>query len=322
MITVIVPVYKAEKYLRECVASIVHQTYRELQIILVDDGSPDDCGRICEALAQKDSRIYVLHQENSGQSTARNYALSWALERGCGVRGNYFAFVDSDDTIEPGMYRAMVDSMSEDIDLVICGHRTVYEGEPIRRQEVQEKSTEELDADALWQEVFGRLNNAVWNKLYRAELIKDICFPERLRHGEDLLFNLEYLTRCHAGRKISTEYYNYLKRKDSVTTSKFGKTKLLEITSKDLARDFVKKNHPALKDTAETYCFRARMNVLRGIYRTDAEKAYAETIDLCTQYVFDNYPAVRASLRPKERVEFMLFHFFRPIYALASKCTK
>ncbi len=322
MITVIVPVYKVEKYLRRCVASIVNQTYRDLQIILVDDGSPDDCGRICDELASEDERIYVLHQSNSGQAAARNNALSWAIDRGFATRDNYFTFVDSDDTIEPTMYQTMLDIMTEDLDLIICGHRIVQEGCAVQCSEAVDSAVTSLDVDGLWDEVFGQLNNAVWNKLYRAELARDVRFPTELRHGEDLIFNLAYLTKCQSGKKISTKFYNYLKRKDSVTTSKFSKTKLMEIASKDMARKFVAKYHPALEIVAQKYCFRARMNVLRGIYRANAENTYVDTINMCVQYVYKNYPVISNSLRLKERIEFLFLRFARPIYVFFSKCSK
>lgn len=322
MITVIVPVYKVEKYLRKCVFSIANQTYRDIQIILVDDGSPDDCGKICDELALEDERIHVLHQINAGQSTARNNALSWAIDRGFTTHGNYFTFVDSDDTIEPPMYQTMLDMMSQNVDLIICGHRIVQEGHAISHGETVDCVVTDLDMDGLWGEVFGQLNNAVWNKLYRAELLRDIRFPTDLHHGEDLIFNLEYLTKCRRGRIISTKFYNYLKRKDSVTTSKFSEKKLLEIESKDMARDFVAEYHPALENVARKYCFRARMNVIRGIYRANVENTYADMIKMCAQYIRDNYPVVCSSLRFKERVEVILLRFFRPLYVYIIKCSK
>ena len=101
MISVIVPIYKVEKYLRKCVNSIINQTYKDLEIILVDDGSPDNCGQICDEYAEQDSRIIVVHQKNAGLSAARNAG----LEK---ISGEYVAFVDSDDTIEPQMYETLL----------------------------------------------------------------------------------------------------------------------------------------------------------------------------------------------------------------------
>ena len=122
LITVVVPVYNTGELLRECVDSILAQTYKNLEIILVDDGSTDSSGEICDQYSLKDSRISVYHQKNSGQASARNYALSIA-------RGEYIGFVDSDDYIAPNMYETMVDSLERnDADIVVCG-RLMVRGE-------------------------------------------------------------------------------------------------------------------------------------------------------------------------------------------------
>ena len=113
-ISVIVPVYKVEPYLRKCLDSIINQTYRNLQIILVDDGSPDNCGAICDEYASKDSRIEVIHQENGGVSAARNAGLKLAA-------GDYIGWVDSDDWIEPDMYAYMLENMQKyEADIAVC----------------------------------------------------------------------------------------------------------------------------------------------------------------------------------------------------------
>lgn len=101
MLSVIVPVYKVEPFLKRCVDSIIHQTYKNLEIILVDDGSPDNCGAICDEYANKDDRIKVIHKENGGQSSARNVGIAIA-------KGDYIAFVDSDDWIDSDMYETLI----------------------------------------------------------------------------------------------------------------------------------------------------------------------------------------------------------------------
>ena len=121
MISVIVPVYKVEKYLRQCIESIQRQTYSDLEIILVDDGSPDGCPAICDEYARNDKRIKVLHQENGGLSVARNVGLDIA-------KGEYIAFVDSDDYIKENMYEMLYNKIvMEDADLIICSYDKVDE---------------------------------------------------------------------------------------------------------------------------------------------------------------------------------------------------
>src|SRR5699024_4494271 len=125
LISVIVPVYNVEKYVRRCIDSICGQTYSNLEIILIDDGSTDSSGKICDEMAAKDGRISVIHQENKGLSQARNAGLDQA-------KGEYIAFVDSDDYLSLNMYECLLKSLKENnADVVRCAIKNVYEGENI-----------------------------------------------------------------------------------------------------------------------------------------------------------------------------------------------
>ena len=127
LISVIVPVYKAEKYLDKCVQSIVNQTYKNLEIILVDDGSPDNCPQMCDEWAKKDSRIKVIHKENGGVSSARNAALDICL-------GEYAAFADSDDFIEENMLESMMKTAEKaKAEVVVCGFTFEENGQEISK---------------------------------------------------------------------------------------------------------------------------------------------------------------------------------------------
>ena len=125
LISVIVPVYKVEQYLDNCINSLLAQTYKNLEIILIDDGSPDNCPAICDEYAKKDSRIIVVHKQNEGVSVARNVGINIA-------KGNFIAFVDSDDSIEPNMYEKLIEKQqTEDFDLVFCRYNYEQNGETI-----------------------------------------------------------------------------------------------------------------------------------------------------------------------------------------------
>lgn len=118
-ISIIVPVYKAEPYLKKCIDSILNQTFKDFELILVDDGSPDRCGEICDEYALKDSRIKIIHKENGGQSSARNVGLDIA-------QGEYIGFVDSDDWIEPDMYKKLFKVLKNDnVDMAICNINSI-----------------------------------------------------------------------------------------------------------------------------------------------------------------------------------------------------
>ena len=309
LISIIVPVYNAEQYLEKCVNSIINQTYTNLEIILVDDGSPDNCGAICDEYAKKDSRIKVIHEKNSGQSIARNAGLDNAT-------GEFVGFIDSDDTIEPGMFEDLYNAI-QGVDLAVCGHSLVYDGK------VESASTDniiELDKEGLWREVFGKLNNAVWNKLFKRELINDLRFDLRFAHGEDLIFNIRYLERANLGKVVDKPLYNYYKRNDSITTGKFTRRKLLEIDSKDEALRLVKNLYPTMENVALKYCFRARMNILRHIFKDNLQKEYREEIKQFKSYVCNNYKSVKNQLKKKERLEFFMFKHCQFLYKLLAKC--
>lgn len=222
MISVIVPVYKVEKYLEKCVNSIRSQSYSDLEIILVDDGSPDNCGKICDEMALNDQRIRVIHQKNQGLAAARNAGLAIA-------QGKYVAFVDSDDTIENGTYLLLYNMIEHyDTDIAICECRKVKESEVLEQVEYSKYENKVLDNNKLWELVFGQLNNSSCNKLYKRSLIGDLQFPQKVVHGEDLLFNIEYLAKCNIGVYNEAPVYNYLSRNNSITRSSFNENVFLK----------------------------------------------------------------------------------------------
>jgi glycosyltransferase involved in cell wall biosynthesis len=312
MISVIIPIYRVEAYLDRCVESIRSQTDTDLEIILVDDGSPDRCGEICDRYASIDDRIRVVHQENRGLSGARNAG----LETAC---GEFVCFVDGDDEIDPGMLKSMEHAIRSDAyDLAICGYRRFAGNEAFPPAETGSRG-EPLTEKALWEEVFGRLNNAAWGKLYRRELIGDLRFPEGMIHGEDLIFNLRYLTHCKNGVILNAPYYHYRIREDSITRSVFRESRFDEIKAKDAALELIKAHRPEFLETAKVYCFRARMNVLRALYAGGEEKNYAEKTRECTAWVQERYAGISGDLRRKERIEFRLFRFAKPLYRLLAR---
>ena len=168
LISVIVPVYNVEQYLDRCVNSLVGQTYQNLEIILVDDGSPDGCSVICDNWARKDSRVIVIHKNNGGLSSARNSALDVCS-------GDVIAFVDSDDWVEPDMFEKMLESMQEhDADIVQCSVLKTYEnGQSVlidKGLPTRVFSGETALHDFLYHR--NRMTSAVWNKIYKASLFR------------------------------------------------------------------------------------------------------------------------------------------------------
>lgn len=309
MISVIVPVYNVEKYLNNCVESIVNQTYKDLEIILVDDGSPDNCPAMCDEWAKKDSRIRVIHKENGGLSSARNAGLEAA-------NGDYIAFVDSDDSIDLFTYDSMMKSIMESkADLSLCKCQFVKTKSDIIVYNGISSYTV-LNNDELWEEVFGRLNNSACNKIYKLDLINKLRFDENLLHGEDLIFNIQYINNCKIGAIVEGRFYHYYSREGSITKSVFNSNKYKEILSKDTAKQLVEKLNPKYMDVANRYCFRSRLNVLRSIYLSKTQNDNNDIVRECKEYLKANYHKVKCNLRKTDFIEYILVSYFKNVYIL------
>jgi len=215
IISIIVPVYKAERYLEACINSILAQSYTQLEIILVNDGSPDDSGKLCDILAQKDVRIKVIHKQNGGAGSARNVALEIA-------EGKFVAFVDSDDTLDIDMYEKLYKRMIEtEADICVCGYKTIYE-DYTRIERVPTEST--LSSAQIWERYLANFRryftvfSAPWNKLLKMSLIQGsidgtyekIRFPEELLRSQDIWFNADCIAASKNGIAfLDTAPYNY-----------------------------------------------------------------------------------------------------------------
>lgn len=211
MISVIVPVYNVEKYLKQCVDSIRRQTYTNLEIILVDDGSPDRCPQMCDQFAQEDSRIKVIHQPNGGLSKARNAGLDIAT-------GRYIAFVDSDDYIKPDMYKYLYEKMIKaDVDMAICSYDKVDENGEKKSNEAP-ICDEILDSYQLYEKLplqKGWYYVTVWNRLYKKEIFDKIRFPEKRMHEDEAVAH-KVIAACRNVVTTAERLYCYRRTDNSI----------------------------------------------------------------------------------------------------------
>ena len=210
LISVIVPIYQVEPYLDRCVKSIVNQTYKNIEIILVNDGSPDGCPAICDAWAERDSRVKVIHKENGGLSDARNAGLAVAA-------GDLISFIDSDDWIEPDFLTALYDAM-EQTGAKIAECATTYAAEDGTAIRIREETlpspldrTEALRRLVLEDGVY----QTVWNKLYRREVIQGVPFAVG-KYNEDEFWTYQVFDRIKKLAIVETPLYNYLQRGTSI----------------------------------------------------------------------------------------------------------
>ncbi len=237
-ISVIVPIYKVENYLKKCINSIINQSYRNLEIILVDDGSPDNCGKICDEYAKQDKRIVVIHKENGGLSDARNKGLEIAS-------GDYISFVDSDDWLVNNAYELTMDIMKKnDANIVSFNYTKVYENENQIAYNVKSTRTY-TNENAYKLHIQGQLFPAlVWNKLYKKEIIDGLLF-EVNKISEDEFFTYKVMSRAINPTYLNVPLYYYLQREDSIINT-ISIKKLDAIDGMYERLKFTKENYPDL----------------------------------------------------------------------------
>ncbi|MBQ4425760.1 MAG: glycosyltransferase [Lachnospiraceae bacterium] len=222
-ISIIVPVYKVEEYLDACVQSLLNQTWPDLEIILVDDGSPDTSGSLCEKYAVIDSRVRVLHQENGGLSAARNSGLALA-------EGDYIAFIDSDDWIDPDMMESMLEALEkEQADIALCGWHNEIEKSTVQRDEKEDPPAlpDQLPPEGTFtaREALAKLSEPggvafviACNRLARRKIYEDFRFPEGKLHEDEFTAHI-LLSRAEKIVALARPFYHYRRHGGTITGS-------------------------------------------------------------------------------------------------------
>ena len=243
LISIIIPIYKVEPYLRRCVDSVLAQTYTDLEIILVDDGSPDNCGAICDEYAAKDPRIKVIHKQNGGLSDARNAGLDI-------MTGSFVGFVDSDDWIETQMYERLMELMTQyDADMAFGGVADdVVESGAFRTVKTSDYGCSPFAEDNLSaMKRYFHGSWAAWDKLYKTELFREIRYPVG-EINEDEAIVLQLLEQCQRVCYTNEVFYHYIRRIDgtSITTASFSPKKLAWAKHCRDNLAFIREKHPQL----------------------------------------------------------------------------
>lgn len=210
LISIIIPVYKVEEYLNKCIDSVINQSYKNLEIILVDDGSPDNCPQICDEYSRKDNRIKVIHKKNGGQSEARNCGLDIA-------KGKYIGFVDSDDYIKEDMFEILYKNMiNYDADISLCN---IIKIKKKSNENVENYDEIEIynSSDSIKQLLKQHITNYLPNKLYKREIWEEIRLPEgKILEDMDVMYRLiEKSNKIVATNK--TEYYYFIRKDSSIS---------------------------------------------------------------------------------------------------------
>lgn len=278
-ISVIVPVYKVEPFLHRCIDSILAQTYHDFELILVDDGSPDSCGAICDRYAAKDSRIHVIHQQNGGLSAARNTGIDWAFSES---DSRWLAFVDSDDWVHPDYLRVLYTTAEQTLcKISACGFfRTSGEAFPAQ----QDFSVQSLSADDYY---CGRMHEGVtavvWNKLYHKSLFKQLRYPIGKLHEDEFT---TYVAIYKAGKIGVTpaQLYAYYQNPDGIMRSDWNPRRMhvLEAFEQQIAFAQANNNARLLKKITEQYIYSTydHLNNAIKVYRKELRRKLQSALKL------------------------------------------
>lgn len=318
-ISVIVPVYNTAKYLIDTIDSILRQTYKEFELILIDDGSKDNSLKICNSIQKKDKRVIVLHQENQGASAARNAGIKIA-------RGKYICFIDSDDYIEPDMLECLIKNAEKyDVDISCCGLvQVTLDGKVKNHYCHGEKEyftdMEEIMKNFFINPVYKEILYGPYNKLIRSEIVKEIEFNTKYIMGEDLLFNFECLEKAKSFYLENRELYHYIKRENSITTSKFAEKDFDYIYVADILLKKVKEKYPNIIEVANIWNYQKKLNICRRFcvneeYKKKYKNLYYEWKNFCIK----NKKVVWKKITKKNRLEYIILCYCPWLFKIIKK---
>lgn len=257
LISIVIPIYKVEKYLDKCVESVVNQSYKNLEIILVDDGSPDNCPEICDEWAKKDKRIKVIHKENGGLSDARNFGIEVAT-------GEYLMFLDSDDSLDLSTCEKLLKLIKgNDVDFSMCDCKLVYE-DKTDEETLYEITTKKFFGDDVMDQLYYRSIPYLMipcAKLYKKHIFNNIRYPKGRFHEDEFVIH-EVLYNSKSFAYTNEQLYLYLQRGGSIMGSKKEKNMIDTLCAYRNRVDFLNEKMPQNKQkTLEWY-----LKTLRSIY--------------------------------------------------------
>lgn len=282
-ISVIVPVYKCEKYIEECIRSILKQGYENFELVLIDDGSPDSSGEICDRFAKEDSRVKVIHQQNTGVAKARQAGIDDAT-------GEYITFIDSDDYIKHDylqcLYTSMINSKS---DVICCNSIDVGIGKYINKIIENDEVIEINLMERIMEDYFGGMRYAysIWGKLYKKSLFDNLTFLN-LKYGEDTCMLLNIFKKCHSISLMQYEGYYYRCQQDGISMNLMTSQKAKDLlVQADIVYDICQKTNDNLFSKAKRQRINSIYALLAGVV-SKQDKQEKEILDNCLSGLEDN----------------------------------
>lgn len=318
LISVILPIYNVEKYLEKCLKSVINQTYKNLEIILVDDGSKDNSPKICDEYAVKDKRIVVIHKSNGGLSDARNAGIEIA-------KGKYITLIDSDDYVEKDYVQFLYQLIKENnAEMSICSHTVLYTNGTRIEKETGEHLV--LDPKTTLEKILydEGIDLSAWAKMYKKELFDNVKYPKG-RIFEDAATIYLLIDECKKIALGSESKYYYIIRDNSITTKGFSPKKMQLIDSTQEMCDYVKNKYPDLEKAADRRLMYAYLATLSQL--ANCKDKYPEEQKKLMEYIKQNRKKALKDKRIKKRDRIALystifgFAFYKFVWKLYKKLT-
>lgn len=266
LVSVVVPIYNVERKLERCLNSLKNQTYNNIEILLINDGSPDNSEEICLKYIKNDKRFKYFKKKNGGLSSARNFGI-------CNALGKYIYFIDSDDYCEKNLLEILIKDMTDDIQISSCGYYVDYPGESFQIKKNYKKIGRLEKKEFILNLDSEGMLNVVWNKLYRLDIIKkyNLKFELDMMPGEDLVFNCQYLKTINKGVCCNEILYHYMRENEETLVNKYDKNLIQKVDffiiskeklfeSIDIEKNIFKES---MSNTVISYAFSCLTNLYR-----------------------------------------------------------
>lgn len=283
LLSIIVPVYKVEDYLCRCLDSILAQTYENFELILVDDGSPDGCGAICDRYAQQDPRVKVIHKENGGVSSARNAGLAQA-------KGEWIGWVDPDDWVDEDMYAYLMTAVLEEgADVAVCGRIEEYE-DHTRERGWEERRVLDREEAMHYLLLNDDMQNLLWDKVWKRSIFDGLQFWQR-RTYEDIAIMHQLFERCQRMVCLPEAKYHYFQRPTSIVSDQSLGNKINHYAAARLRREQMWDTWPQFRDLLEAQCVASSINAWCVYYSNPKQvrKQYHKDLEEMSRFAKEHY---------------------------------
>lgn len=303
-VTVIVPVYNVELLLEKCIDSILNQTYKNIEVILVDDGSTDSSSTICDKYKEKDDRIKVIHKENGGLSDARNVGMQE-------MTGDYVCFIDSDDYIEKDMLKLLLEDIKKsNSDISSCGKIIEYTDKTEKKNNTDSFVNTPIEALSRML-TFDNFDNSFCDKMFKVELLKDEKFPVG-DYYEDMAVMYRIIQKAHLISHITYEGYHYIIRNNSISNEKFSLKQLDMIKHAKKCRNNIIENYPTIKEQADSFYYLNLINIMLKIKDDKKNSKYKnEFMKFRKEYDKEIARMIRNKYISKEKKIMIILIYFR-----------